>query len=205
MRKILRLFLCIMVILASLLLTSCVKSFNVTLEPENNFIVGGSVDLEKVVPNFTLTLTVVVPDGKEVDEFTVDGEIKELDNLKYRLVVTRNHVVKVTFKEKTKCSLYLEEGISANIENLTNIEVGTDVLLTITVPEGKEIYQLIVDGKVVDLSGRNTYLLTVSKNHVVSVNFKNISIPDDGVIFITNVDLNNENELVVTFSDGEVR
>ncbi len=194
-----------MVILASLLLTSCVKSFNVTLEPENNFIVGGSVDLEKVVPNFTLTLTVVVPDGKEVDEFTVDGEIKELDNLKYRLVVTRNHVVKVTFKEKTKCSLYLEEGISANIENLTNIEVGTDVLLTITVPEGKEIYQLIVDGKVVDLSGRNTYLLTVSKNHVVSVNFKNISIPDDGVIFITNVDLNNENELVVTFSDGEVR
>ena len=85
--------------------------------------------------------------------------------------------IRVTFKEETppdpeKYDVTLGEGLSS-LDSLTNLEAGTKVNITITVPEDKEVYEFKVDGAVIDLAGALTYELTVSKNHNVTVSFKN--------------------------------
>jgi len=168
-----------MVILASLLLTSCVKNYSVTLEPEENFRVEGNLNLNKMIKGFKVTFTVIVPEGKEVDEFTVDGEVKDLENLRYTLVITKNHKLKVTFKDivdnRRTFSLNLGEGLSANVDNISKIKEGTNVLITIDIPEGQELDELIIDGEVISGFTGNTYVLEVTKNHVVTAIFKNLT------------------------------
>ncbi|HQC30334.1 MAG TPA: InlB B-repeat-containing protein [Acholeplasmataceae bacterium] len=179
MRKSIKIFLGIMVILASLLLTSCVKNYSVTLEPEENFRVEGNLNLNKMIKGFKVTFTVIVPEGKEVDEFTVDGEVKDLENLRYTLVITKNHKLKVTFKDivdnRRTFSLNLGEGLSANVDNISKIKEGTNVLITIDIPEGQELDELIIDGEVISGFTGNTYVLEVTKNHVVTAIFKNLT------------------------------
>lgn len=97
-----------------------------------------------LLENTLITIRVIPPDGKEVDKFTIDGVEKELEDLKYRLTVVRNHLVKVTFKDAeipTDFKLILGEGLSADVENLDHVAAGSKVNITINVPEGKVIDQ----------------------------------------------------------------
>lgn len=97
--------------------------------------------------------------------------------------------IRVTFKEETppdpeKYDVTLGEGLSS-LDSLTNLEAGTKVNITITVPEDKEVDQFKVDGAVIDLAGALTYELTVSKNHNVTVSFKDITPPEPDKYIVT--------------------
>ena len=96
------------------------------------------------------------------------------------IFVPKNKAVGVylSFKpDPEKYDVTLGEGLSS-LDPLTNLLAGSKVNITITVPEGKEVDQFKVDGAdhwsqcYYDLAGALTYELTVSKNHNVTVSFK---------------------------------
>lgn len=76
-----------------------------------------------------------------------------------------------TPEEPDKYTITLGEGLSSE-DPLINLLAGAKVNITITVPEEKEVDKFKVDGAVIDLAGALTYELTVSKNHNVTVSFK---------------------------------
>jgi len=184
MKKILKISQILLVLLASLLLTSCKeKTFSVILEPRENIIVDEDLNLGKLLKDTSFTLQVVPPEGMEVDKFIVNGKVVELqqDN-KCNILVTQDLVIRVTFKEievpPETFSLTLGDGISADIADLAEIDYGTKVNLTIHIPQGKEIDRFTVDGFQIQLSSP-TYQLTVTQNHVVRVTFKEIIVPPE--------------------------
>ncbi len=181
MKKYIKVFPVIVVLFASLLLSACIEYFSVTLEPAEHIVIGSDVDLNRVAKGYALRLTVVVPEGKEVDEFTVDGEKKELEDLRYRLVVKKDHKVKVTFKDKEvgpdeRFTVSLGGNLSSR-DPLTNLLIGSRVLVVINIPRGKVIDKFMVDGVEVAVIG-NTYAMVVSKNHTLSVSFKTAPEPE---------------------------
>ncbi|MGI6781835.1 MAG: InlB B-repeat-containing protein [Acholeplasmataceae bacterium] len=207
MKRIIRVFQVIVVLLASVLLASCDKYFEVTLDPKENIIVEESVNLKMLLENTLITIRVIPPDGKEVDKFTIDGVEKELEDLKYRLTVVRNHLVKVTFKDAeipTDFKLILGEGLSADVENLDHVAAGSKVNITINVPEGKVIDQFMVDGVVTALSS-NTYELTITKQHEISVTFKDIPTePAKFTVTLTGTSLNSTDSLTGLLAGAKV-
>jgi len=184
MKKILKISQFLLVLLASLLLTSCKeKTFSVILEPRENIIVDEDLNLGKLLKDTSFTLQVEPPEGMEVDKFIVNGKVVELqqDN-KCNILVTQDLVIRVTFKEievpPETFSLTLGDGISADIADLTAIDYGTKVNLAIHIPQGKEIDRFIVDGFQIQLSSP-TYQLTVTQNHTITVTFKDIVVPPE--------------------------
>jgi hypothetical protein len=73
--------------------------FNVILGPHLS-----SYDPLLNIEEYTIVSIIIdVPDGKEVDEFMVDGEVVELyDETTYDLIVYDNHTITVTFKDLTQ-------------------------------------------------------------------------------------------------------
>ncbi len=100
MKKVIKLFQLFIVLIGLILLTGCNKGYyKITLEPVENINVVEDVNLEQVAKDTKLTFRVTVPEGKEVDQFKVDGEVQDLVNLEYKLTVKGNHKLKVTFKD----------------------------------------------------------------------------------------------------------
>ncbi len=80
----------------------------------------------------------------------------------------------------------LNEALSAGEATLTNVEAGTKITITVTIPEDYEIDKFYVDGLETQLDTETTYELTVSGNHNVSVTFKalpvfTVEVTGDGV------------------------
>jgi uncharacterized repeat protein (TIGR02543 family) len=178
MKKTIKLLLVFAVFMFGIVLSSCEylpDDFKVTLDPEENIVVEElNVDLNKISFNAIITLKVIVPEGKEVDVFSVDGNPVELTDLKYRLTVTGNHVVKVTFKDigaAATVNLTLGNNLSISGATTTEVNVGDQVTIVVDIPEGKVIDKFMVDGANVEITG-NQYVLTVTKAHEIEVTFK---------------------------------
>jgi len=216
MKKIIKVFQFFIVLLTGLLLTACDNYYSVTIEPEENIIVEENVNLKKVLEKSKLTLKVIVPEGKEVDEFIIDDEVKELHDLKYVLTVVKDHIVRVTFKDQVplnKASLTLGDGLSADVTDLTQVEIGSQVTINVTVPEGKEVDEFTVDGEVKELQNLK-YVLTIVKDHIVKVTFKDQVIISkvsltlgDGltadVADLTQVEIGSQVTISVTVPEGK--
>ncbi len=135
--------------------------------------------LTDLVANVTISILITVPEGQEVDEFKVDDNVINLFGATvYELTVTKNHNLTVTFKDRgeSKYTVTLTEGLSSE-DQLTDLKNGATVNIIITVPEGQEVNEFRVDGRLIDLNGALTYKLVVSSGHFVSVTFKDLPAP----------------------------
>lgn len=130
--------------------------------------------LTDITKNTVLTITIKIPLGKKIGEFKVDGVKKDVIGNTYKLTVTKNHNVEVSFLEDSeRYTVTLGEGISST-DPLTNLKSGSKVNITITPPLNKELDVLKIDGQPVTVTG-NTYAITVTGNHNVTATFKDIT------------------------------
>lgn len=154
--------------------------YSVTIDSMENVSILEDVDLSSIKIGTVITIKVTVPEGKVLEKFSVDGKLVELTNLEYKLTVVKNHVIKVVFKDIEdnipKYSVTLGEHLKADATNLTDFKLGDVVVISVLIPEGKLIDKFLVDGVKQEIKGTQ-YTLTVSKNHEVTVTFKDAPPP----------------------------
>ncbi|MDY0277301.1 MAG: InlB B-repeat-containing protein [Acholeplasma sp.] len=145
-------------------------TYTLTLPSE---VSSNADDNGEIVKGTEVTLTINVPEGKEIDELKVNGEVVVTTDNKYVFEMVQNTTVEVTFKDiVVTYTLALPSEITSNADDNEEIVKGTEVTLTIDVPEGKEIDELKVNGEVVATTD-NKYVFEMVQNTTVDVTFKN--------------------------------
>lgn len=133
-------------------------------------------------------ISIPIQKHKSVRVFSPE-DVQDKDGWKFNyriyhdIFVPKNKAVGIYLSHKAaepvKYTVTLGEGLSSS-DAITGLSAGAKVNITITVPDGKEVDQFKVDGAVIELaSGASTYELTVSKNHNVTVSFKDTT-PGEG-------------------------
>ncbi len=173
-----KLFLFILVVLSIFILSSCSPSeeetFKLTLPPE---VSANISDLDFISKDTVIILTVEVPTNSKVETFKVNGESVTLTNDTYIFTIIEDTVVTITFiplGEETVINYYsltLPDEVSTNLINLTQIEAGTEITLTVTPPANKSVESFKVNDVEVALDN-NTYTFNITKDTVVTVIFK---------------------------------
>ncbi len=150
------------------------EKYSLTLPSE---VIANVSNLENILKNTEITLTVSVPAGKFLDQLKVNNAVVSVSNNKYTFNITQNTVVTVIFGDidpgETTYKLTLPAGVTANVANLDRIVENAEVTLTVTPPAGKEIDELFLDGVPVYVID-NQYTFNINQNIVVTVTFKDI-------------------------------
>ena len=132
-----------------------------------------------------LFIRISVPTNQEINKFTVDGEVIDLEgNEYYRLIVTSNHDVKVTFKD-----LGSEEPDKYTVtwknDDGTVLEVDVDVAKgTMPSYDGAEPTKEATANHTYEFSGWSPQLAPVAKNIEYTATFTSIEISHDNFIFV---------------------
>ncbi len=131
---------------------------------------------QRILEGKEVVLTVAVPAGHEIASFKVDGVEKKgaLVNNKLTISMTKDIVVELSYV--AFFGMTLPEGVTANVTDLTHILSGTEVELTVAVPEHHELTVFKVDGedKLASLQD-NKLTVTVNKNIAVEVTFVSLA------------------------------
>lgn len=147
-----------------------VDKYDVTLGDESLAASATS----QVVSGTTVTITVTVPEGKVFEKLLIgDEEFTELteDNT-YTFTITKNVNITVTYTdvvviEKFNVTL-TGEGLDSSA--LLEVEEGTEVTLTVVVPEGKVFEKLLVNEvEVVVVEG--IYVFTIAEDVTAVVSY----------------------------------
>lgn len=140
---------------------------------------SNQTNLDEILENTAVTLTVTVPVDKEVAYFKVNGVNVNLTDNKYTFRIIRDTVVEVGFQDLKPgvkyYSITLPSGVVANVTNTSSIEENTEVTLTITVPAGKELEYLKVNNVEVSTTN-NEYTFIITKDTTVTISFKDIPV-----------------------------
>ncbi|MGI6782461.1 MAG: immunoglobulin-like domain-containing protein [Acholeplasmataceae bacterium] len=162
--------------------------YKVTLSGEGLSSENTLVDL---LVGTKVTIQVTVPAHKTIATFKVDNvdAVLNEDNT-YLLTVSGNHVVTVTYNDILYKVTLSGEGLSSE-NTLVDLLVGTKVTIQVTVPAHKTIATFKVDNVDAVLNEDNTYLLTVSGNHVVTVTYNDVLYD----VTLMNTELSSENTL----------
>lgn len=173
-----RFFLMLILVLSILVLTACkentFKLYKLTLPTEVSADVN---DLNNISENTVVTLTVNVPANKQVAEFKINDNSVTLTNNTYVLTITEDVIVTIIFtdieQELNYFKLTLPDGVSANIGDLDNILQGSEVILTITVPENKLIDSFKINNESKTVVN-NQFTFNITENTVVEITFADI-------------------------------
>ena len=146
-----RILFVVLLLVGLFLVVSCKprkETFRLTL-PEG--ITSNQRNNSKIAKDANVIITITVPEGKEIDSLKVNGVEKkeEVVSNKLSFKMTKNTTVTVNFEDilvVTYYALTLPDGVVSNQESDTQILKDTNVELTITVPEGKKLGSLKVDG-----------------------------------------------------------
>ncbi|MGI6392607.1 MAG: leucine-rich repeat domain-containing protein [Candidatus Izemoplasmatales bacterium] len=149
--------------------------------PEGISLADEKLDPEKLEINKNVEFLITPEVGKELDKLTINGIDKTsivVDN-KFTVKIEEGLKISIKFKniqetQKDKFSVTLGEHLTSD-DPLLNIEKGMTVNIFIDIPDGKEVDEFKVDNKVIDLDGDETYELVVSKDHIVTVKFKDLT------------------------------
>lgn len=187
MKHLKRFFVFMLVGLFALTAFACKKTFKVTVDPATAIKAKDTkVNLNKVEKDQQIVLVVTVPDGKEVNEFKVDGVVKTLTNNEFTLKVVKDHKVVVTFKDKAPdpnpnpnpqpgetFKVTLPEGVKAEDSSLdlTKVAKDTQLVLVVTAPAGQKVKSFKVNGEEVALT-ENKATFKVDKEITVTVEFE---------------------------------
>ena len=147
--------------------------------PEGMRLADSSLDLDKLELGTEVEFIITPGPGKMVDQLLVNGVDKTatiIDN-KVKIKIVEGLTISLTFRNKSSGSgsytVTLGSGLSST-DQLTGLSENSKVNITINVPEGQEVDQFRIDGFLIDLKGALTYQLLVTKNHNVTVTFKDI-------------------------------
>ena len=75
-----------------------------------------------------------------------------------------------------------EATVSANVEDLTAVEEGTEVIFTITAPEGKQIVSVTYNDETLTANEDGTYTVTVNADGTLSVTLEDIPQPGKALL-----------------------
>ncbi len=143
--------------------------------------ISASLDnLTNIQDGTEVMLTVAVPQGKIIDKLVVNGEEVVVTNNTYKLKITKNTTVTVTFKDPEPEPVYykltLPGGVTANVSDLNNVLENTEIILTVAVPAEKEIAELTVNGVKVSVA-ENKHSFTMTSDTIVTISFKDPKPP----------------------------
>ncbi|WP_035375950.1 InlB B-repeat-containing protein, partial [Haploplasma axanthum] len=134
-------------------------------------VVANVNDLTKVAEGTSVTLTVNVPNGKELVELIVDGNKVEVTNNQYTFEITKDIVVSVEYKNAPiYYTITLPEWVisSAGTRVLENTETG---LTIINIPQFDLYYSLLLNGKKVNVEEEKYYNFVVTENIEIKIEF----------------------------------
>lgn len=170
----------LVLLVLSITLISCDKNFIKLTLPEG--VEANVTNLDKIKKNTDITLTIITPTGMELEYLKVNTTNVEVVENKYIFKITEDTIVEVKFKElQTEIetfSLSIPSGISVNVPSLTAIMKNTQITLTVTPPEGKELKSLKLNSVAVAVTN-NTYTFSITENTVVTIEFKNIDTSEE--------------------------
>lgn len=149
--------------------------------PEGISLVDKKLDPKKLEINSNVEFLITPELGEELDQLKINGIDKTsivVDN-KFTVKIEKGLKISITFKniqgtQEGKFNVILGEHLTSD-DPLLNIEKGMTVNIIIDVPDEKEVDEFKVDNEIVDLDGETTYELVVSKNHKVTVTFKDLT------------------------------
>ncbi len=148
-------------------------------------ITSNQNDNASILEDTIVTLTIEIPEGKVIDEFKVNGDIKVVSGNTYNLTITEDMVVTVSFKEapvvKQIFGILLPDSVTADVDNTMNILEDTIVTLTIHIPPGKLIDEFKFNGISIILEGNTTYTFTIITDVFITVTF--VDIPAEPVYY----------------------
>ena len=75
-----------------------------------------------------------------------------------------------------------EATVSANVEDLTAVEEGTEVIFTITAPEGKQIVSVTYNDETLTANEDGTYTVTVNADGTLAVTLEDIPEPGKSIL-----------------------
>ncbi len=142
-------------------------------------------DLNNIINGTLITLTVHLNSNEGLVYFKVNNQIVELDNYKYSFNITSNTVVEIDVTEYY--SLTLPEGITANISDLSAIENGTEVILTVSLDDEKHLKDLYVNDEVVKTFS-TYYKFIINEDTNITFTYYDKALLNDVLDFLLTVD-----------------
>lgn len=178
-----KLLLAVFILIGGLMLVACGPkggNFKLVIDGEN--VTTDVLNLEEIAKETQVTLTINVPEGMELDTFTVNGVDKkaEIKANKYVFKITEDTTVKVTYKDKGNTP---EEKFVLTLENATLVAPkdldlqavlkGTEVEIKPNeAPAGQELSQVLVNDTLLEANADGKYLITINQNTTVKVTYK---------------------------------
>ncbi|PEL09316.1 S8 family serine peptidase [Bacillus sp. AFS017336] len=159
-------------------------SINVTFKQIVHIITATAGSHGTISPNGRITANygtdqafyITPNEGYEVATFKVDGEDAKLINNTYTFMkVTTEHSISVTFKQIVH-TIKASTGSNGTISPNGNVSVnyGAAQTFTVTQKKGYQVATFTVDGMSAKLSNNTYTFMNVTKDHTLSVTFKQI-------------------------------
>lgn len=169
-----RFYLIIFTLLLTITLVACTpkNTYKLTL-PE--FVTSDVSDINKVLDETLVTLTVSERDGFVLDELKANDVLLNVFNNKATFIMKEDTVISVSFSvlgEGVYYKLTLGENITVNISNLDKILENTTIVIKVNVPEGKLIDQFLVNNVKETLNDNNEFTFDIKSNSNITVTFK---------------------------------
>jgi hypothetical protein len=143
---------------------------------------GGSVSptTATVMQGYLQTFTATPDNGKEVDQWTVNGTVVQTGGNTYTRQSDANRAIHVTFKDiaatPTTYTLTASAGSGGSVSPTTaTVAEGGSQTFTATPNQGKEVDLWKIGGNTVQSGGNSYTLSNVRANHAIEVTFKDIA------------------------------
>lgn len=166
-----RILLLLLLLLITITIVSCQEeTYSLTL---NDNISANIKSLTKIKKNKEITLTIRIPNNKEIDYLIINDEKIDLITSTYTFLIKENITASVYFKDSLNAfyNLLLPLEVTADIDDLNNIKKDTLITLTVLIPSKREFKLLRINQKGVYLLTNNQYSFKITENTIVSVYF----------------------------------
>src|SRR5690554_4522851 len=145
------------------------NTFDITIL--NSAITTNLDKLSNILEGTKVIFTITIPEGYELTKFLVNDKEEELTNNQFVIdSIDKDITTDVLFTEiliETFEITILSDAISADISNLEEVEIGTKVTFSITVPEGYELSKFFVNDMEQELTNNQFVIDSLDENITV--------------------------------------
>ncbi len=149
--------------------------YTLTLSEGVSIISPSDLDLNSILSGTEITVEVTIPENQELDDFRVNGEVKNLDeNNQYQFEIIENSSLVAEFIDLYTLTLGEEVSIiSPSDLDLNSILSGTEITVEVSIQENQELNDFRVNGEVKNLDGNNQYQFEITENTTINANIVN--------------------------------
>lgn len=168
------------------------NTFDITIL--NSAITTNLDKLSNILEGTKVIFTITIPEGYELTKFLVNDKEEELTNNQFVIdSIDKDITTDVLFTEiliETFEITILNDAISADISNLEEVEIGTKVTFSITVPEGYELSKFFVNDMEQELTNNQFVIDSLDENITVDVLFE-----EKEILYIVTFNPNNGDDI----------